>query len=197
MCPGGGWTGAVTQEYYRIAVVEPARPESRIRGYSLPRQSHRLTGQICPVREVEPVDDISYLHKVINGVRVVIAPAEIDITSADQLRAALLFAAGSGYPMLVVDMSQTQFCDSSGLHALIAAHRRARSERRELRLVTSADGAVPRIFTVMGIDRCIPCFTSLEEALAETPDGADPRRFHVDQARTKLRSHTDLLRAEA
>jgi hypothetical protein len=36
---------------------------------------------------VAQVSDIRYLSKVINGVAVVTAPAEIDITTADQLRA--------------------------------------------------------------------------------------------------------------
>jgi anti-sigma B factor antagonist len=117
----------------------------------------------------EPVADIRYLHRVINGVRVVIAPAEIDITNADQLRAALLYAAGSAHSTIVVDMSQTQFCDSAGIHTLIAAHKRVRAGHRRLRLVIGADGAVPRIFGLTGIDRYIPCFASLEEALSQMP----------------------------
>lgn len=40
--------------------------------------------------------DVRYLIKMINGVPVVAAPAEIDITTAEQLRAVLLTAAGAG-----------------------------------------------------------------------------------------------------
>ena len=61
--------------------------------------------------------------EVVRGVPVVAAPEEIDITNAEALRAALLTAA-DGHGTLVVDMTQTRFCDSSGLHVLIAAHRR-------------------------------------------------------------------------
>lgn len=64
------------------------------------------------------------------GVPVVAAPAEIDITNADGLRSALLKAAADGPSTLVVDMTQTQFCDSSGLHALIAAHKKSPSRWR-------------------------------------------------------------------
>jgi anti-anti-sigma factor len=56
-----------------------------------------------------------------NGVPVVAAPEEIDITSAPALRSALLEAAAHGHGTLVADMILTQFCDSSGLHALLAA----------------------------------------------------------------------------
>jgi anti-sigma B factor antagonist len=59
--------------------------------------------------------------EVVNGVPVVTAPEEIDITNAPELRAALLEAAAHGHGMLVADLSRTRFCDSSGLHTLLAA----------------------------------------------------------------------------
>jgi anti-sigma B factor antagonist len=75
--------------------------------------------------------------QVTRGVPVVIAPEEIDITNADQLRAALLHAAARPGAVLVVDMTRTRFCDSAGLHAVIGAHRRARAEDRHLRLAVT------------------------------------------------------------
>ena len=42
-------------------------------------------------------------------------------------------------------------------------------------LVTSADGAVLRIVALTRLDRLIPCFASLEEALAQTPAAASPQ----------------------
>ena len=58
--------------------------------------------------------DIWYPDTVIDGVPVVAAPAKIDITTADALESALLRAAANGSGALVVDMTRTQFCDSSG-----------------------------------------------------------------------------------
>ena len=110
--------------------------------------------------------DVSYPGTVINGVPVVAAPAEIDVTTADQLRAALLHAARNGYPVFVVDMTGTRFCDSAGLQTLVTAHKRAQAERGEVRLVAPADGAVLRVLSLTGIDRFIPCFASLEEAVS-------------------------------
>lgn len=105
--------------------------------------------------------------EVASGVPVVTTPEEIDITSAPGLRSALLEAAAHGRGTLVVDMSRTQFCDSSGLHALLAAHKRAQADGCELLLVISAT-RVLRIFAITGIDRVIPNFTSLDQALAQT-----------------------------
>jgi anti-sigma B factor antagonist len=103
--------------------------------------------------------------EVVDGVPVVTAPEEIDITNAAGLRAALLAAAGHGHPMYVVDMSRTQFCDSAGLHVLVAADRRARAEGGQVRLVVGGE-AVVRIFALSGIDQVIPNFGSMAEALA-------------------------------
>jgi anti-sigma B factor antagonist len=112
----------------------------------------------------------------VSGVPVVAVPEEIDIVNATELRSALLKAAANGSGALVADMTRTRFCDSSGLHALLAAHKRARAEGGEL-LVVISSAAVLRIFAITGIDRVIPNFTSLEDALASTsPNGSTGRR---------------------
>ena len=110
-----------------------------------------------------------------SGVPVVTAPEEIDITSAPGLRSALLEAAAHGRGKLVVDMTRTQFCDLSGLHTLLAAHKRAQAEGGELLLVISA-AHVLRIFAITGVDRIIPNFTSLDQALGQTSANGSSRR---------------------
>ena len=87
--------------------------------------------------------------ETIGGVPVVRALEEIDITNAGDFRAALLVAAERGAGITVVDLSRTQFCDSAGLHALVAAHKRARMAGGKVRLVVS-DPHVLRIFAISG-----------------------------------------------
>ena len=113
------------------------------------------------------MQDVRFPLEMIDGVPVVAAPEEIDITNAEALRAALLQAAANGHDTLVVDMTRTQFCDSSGLHTLIAAHKRAEEQGREVLLVIPST-TVLRVFALTGMDRVIPNFTSLPEALART-----------------------------
>ena len=103
--------------------------------------------------------------EVVEGVPVVAAPEEIDIVNAEALRSALLQAATNGHRALVVDMTRTRFCDASGLHALAAAHQRAEAEGREV-LVVIPSTAVLRVFALIGMDRMIPNFTRLADALA-------------------------------
>jgi anti-anti-sigma factor len=129
--------------------------------------------ELCPAREVAAVTEIRYLVKLIDGMPVVRAPEEIDITVADQLHAVLLHAMSPGHATAVVDMTGTRFCDSSGLHALLRAHKRAQGEGGELRVVIAADGPVPRVFELSCVETVMPVFASVEEAVAGPPAATD------------------------
>lgn len=108
---------------------------------------------------------VGYSVKTVNGLPVVSAPAEVDASNADELRQFLLACTEGGHPVLVVDMSETAFCDSTGLHQLVRAHKRAIAAGGEIRLVISTP-TVLRLFAIVGIDRFFPIFKSLDEAVA-------------------------------
>jgi anti-sigma B factor antagonist len=112
--------------------------------------------------------ELGFPVEMLSGVPVVAAPAEIDITNAAGLRAALAQAAGNGPGTLVVDLTRTQFCDSAGMHALVDAHKRARAGGGQVLLAVSG-AAVPRILEITGIDRVLPRYDSVAEALACIP----------------------------
>jgi anti-sigma B factor antagonist len=107
---------------------------------------------------------------VLDGLAVVTPPTEIDIAHAASLRAALADAAG-GHATIVVDMSRTVFCDSTGLRLLLQASDRARRDGGELRLVLVGPQLL-RIFSVTGFDQLFPVFATLPEALAGRGRGA-------------------------
>lgn len=108
--------------------------------------------------------DLRYPVVMAGGVPVVAAPQEIDIANAGGLRETLLDLLAR-HAVVVIDMTQTQFCDTAGLHVLVVAHKRALAQGCEVRLAMSG-GPVLRILTITGIDRVIPRFSSLEDALA-------------------------------
>jgi anti-sigma B factor antagonist len=124
--------------------------------------------------------DVSGPSGVISAVPVVTAPEEIDITTAYRLRAALA-AAVRGHATVVVDMTRTNSCDTAGLHVLVRAHRRALARGGELRLVLPRPD-VRRLFAITGLDRVIRQFASLDEALAQTPAGANRLPLPSDAA---------------
>lgn len=116
--------------------------------------------------------DDSFPVDMVGGVPVLVTPAEIDITNAAGLRAALLRAASYRPGGFVVDMSRTGFCDTAGIHELVGAHKRAAAQDGEILLVITG-AAVLRIFALTGLDQVIPHFSSLEEALAATSRTAE------------------------
>ena len=102
----------------------------------------------------------------IDRVPVVSTPAQVDLTNAGDLREAMRACMDAGYATLVVDMSETTFCDSAGMKQIVQANRRAVAAGGEVRLVVS-DAAVLRILAIIGVDRIMPIFTDLDEAVAE------------------------------
>jgi anti-anti-sigma factor len=129
----------------------------------------RLAGLLVSGREGGTVPATEYLFQMIGGVPVVTAPAEIDTTTAGELRTILLEWHNRGHATVVVDLTGTQFCDSAGLRELMTAHKRAVADGGGLRLLTVADGAFMRIFTIIGLDGIIPHFPTLKQALTGLP----------------------------
>ena len=97
---------------------------------------------------------------------VVSASAEIDSSYAARLQAALV-APESGGSTVVVDMSQTVFCDSAGIRELVQAQTRARADGGQVRLVVTSDDAVLRVFALTGVDELFQIFSSLPAALTD------------------------------
>ena len=135
--------------------------------------------------------EVRYPIEMVNGVPVVAAPAEIDISNAGWLDAVLREAAARGHARFVVDMTGTTFCASSGVGVLVQAHKRAVADGGELRLVIPASAAVLRVLAITGIDQVIPNFPSLYEAVVPAPATAPrpprPRR----RAKPGMHTRTD------
>lgn len=89
---------------------------------------------------------------------------EIDFTSAGPLQATLSSLILPGGGTVVADLTGITFIDSSGLGALVQAHRTA--TERETRLVVVASQPVARLLTVTGLDTVLETYDRLEEAEA-------------------------------
>jgi anti-sigma B factor antagonist len=99
-----------------------------------------------------------------DGLAVVTAPVEIDITNAGLLRAALLSVLEKPPVVIVVDMAGTDFCDSTGLNVLVRVQKQAAAQGTVLRLVIRA-AAVQRMLTVTGVAELFPVYDTLAAAL--------------------------------
>jgi anti-sigma B factor antagonist len=112
--------------------------------------------------------EAAYPLDFVRGVPVVTAPEEIDVSNGEGLGLALLEATARGHATFVVDLTGTRFCDTAGLNVLVRWHKRALAEGGELRLVIPSV-PVLRAFAATGVDRVIPHFATVGEALEQTP----------------------------
>lgn len=90
----------------------------------------------------------------------------LDFETAPSLRAALLEAADEGKHDIVVDLTNLEFLDSSGLGALIGAHKRALEHKGRLRLIIST-GTIARLLTITGLMDVLAVYPSIEAALED------------------------------
>jgi anti-sigma B factor antagonist len=93
---------------------------------------------------------------------VVALPEEIDLTNAAGV-AEQLTLAGGRHSVVIIDMSATRFCDCAGARAIVLAHKRTAEGGAELRLVVTAE-PVRRIFGLLGVDRLLDLYPSVEAA---------------------------------
>ena len=114
------------------------------------------------------MDDPQHVAPVQPWPVVVTLPAEVDIANADSVGEELCAAFAPGVRTVIADMTDTRFCDSSGISMLIVAHQKALSNHAELRLVVLST-AVLRALTLVRIDHLLPVYPSLAEALLPEP----------------------------
>lgn len=103
--------------------------------------------------------------RVGESVTVVAVDGELDLHSADELRAALDTEGGVQGSRLVVDLVGTTLVDSTAL-GIIAGAARSRSRVDGSLTVVASDPRLLRILRLTGLDRTIPVERSLAEAIA-------------------------------
>jgi anti-sigma B factor antagonist len=101
-------------------------------------------------------------------VYVVRIAGEVDMSHEEELRGELRTAVAADAKGIVVDLTECEFIDSSGVRALLLSREAQNSEDGSEHLAVAAySEQILRILSVMGIDRVIPIRPSVEEAAAE------------------------------
>ena len=98
---------------------------------------------------------------------VVRVQGDIDVVSRTRFEETLFEVVDAGDPV-AVDMREVTFCDSTGLNALVAANRRAGERGGHIALV-ALPPRVQRVFRITGIDKYIPIYDTLREAIGAFP----------------------------
>lgn len=113
-----------------------------------------------------PDEALAVHESDVQGVRLLEVFGELDLATAPRLCARLDSARSGRVRRLVVDLTGVDFCDSTGLRALMGASRELRHAGGRLAVVLLPDGAVARLFDVAGIRESLPTFDTQADALA-------------------------------
>jgi anti-sigma B factor antagonist len=98
---------------------------------------------------------------------VVHVTGEIDMSHEEQLRAELHRAVEADAKGVVVDLTECEFIDSSGIRALLLSREEAKlHDGSEALAVAASSEQILRILGVMGLDQVIPIKPTVEEAAA-------------------------------
>ena len=94
---------------------------------------------------------------------------DLDLHTAPELREVLARAIDDGRSRIVVDLTETSYMDSSGLTALVVAHKRLRKRDGQL-VVVNVDPSIGRTFEITGLHLLFPLVRERSEALARLQD---------------------------
>jgi anti-sigma B factor antagonist len=101
---------------------------------------------------------------------VVSVSGDVDVASSPILREALDKPLVAQAPHIVVDLTELNFIDSTGLGVLVGAMKVARRYGASLRLVCTSP-RILRVFDITGLNSVFPVDASLQDALSR---GSEP-----------------------
>ena len=97
---------------------------------------------------------------------------ELDLRTSPELEERLNGAFGAGVELVILDLRQIDFMDSTGLRVLLAAHQRAHETGRRFALVRGAD-QVERVLTLTGVRDLLTIVDAPEELLTAGDSSPD------------------------
>jgi anti-sigma B factor antagonist len=100
-----------------------------------------------------------------DGVAVLSAFGEVDVSTAPSLRLRLVELATGGTEYAVVDLRAVEFLDSTGLGVLVSGLKRFRTLGGDL-VLACFEQRILRVFEITGLTQVFGIYPSAEEAVA-------------------------------
>jgi anti-sigma B factor antagonist len=100
------------------------------------------------------------------GVRVLSVSGELDIASAPELCARLDAGRMRRRPRMLVDLTDVDFCDSTGLRALLGAASEVRAHGGRFAIVCAPSGGVARLLDIVGASEWMAIHADPESGMA-------------------------------
>ena len=112
-----------------------------------------------------PGDALAVHESDVDGVRLLEAFGELDLAAAPKLCALIDAARIQRRRRIVIDLTGVDFCDSTGLRALLGASTEMRVSGGRLAIACLAGGPVARLFELVGAPESLRVFGTPDEAL--------------------------------
>ena len=87
-----------------------------------------------------------------------------DASIAGLVKAEFTIILSEGVTKLIVDMSEVEYCDSSGLSALLLAFRILQAEGGKI-IIASPQKSVKTLIEISQLNRILPFYATVEEAM--------------------------------
>lgn len=97
-----------------------------------------------------------------NGAQVVKIRGEVDLTNAVEVRDAISRIASADVSVIIMDLSQTDYLDSSGIAMLFRLAERFSERRQQLRVVVPPDSPLRAALALTNLPQTIPVQPTLE-----------------------------------
>ena len=91
----------------------------------------------------------------------------MDLSNAPSVKEQLLEAVPNTATALVLDLSGTDYLDSSGVRLIFELAERLRSRGQKLELVVPDDSFIKRVLVLTEVERVVPISTSVDAALRD------------------------------
>lgn len=102
---------------------------------------------------------------------------ELDLYSNEEFRSVLGQAEDSENALIVLDLLELGFIDSSGLGAVIGLQGRCQKSERRLVIVVEPEGVIAKTFEVTGLHQALTLAESLDEALLPVEGDGEATRL--------------------
>ena len=94
---------------------------------------------------------------------------KLDTHIAPNLKSELVLISGNGEKNIILDLSNSRYCDSSGLSAILVANRLCKNAKGTF-VLTGLNEAVERLITISQLDTVLNIVGSVDEAVKMIPE---------------------------
>ena len=101
-----------------------------------------------------------------NGVIIARVVGEVDMSNADDLRAALAAAIPNGAVAMVLDLTGVEYLDSAGIRMMYQLTEDVQARRQRLQAVIPSESMVTDVLRLAGVTEYIGAVETVDEALA-------------------------------